>query len=225
MSNKAENKKQEEKEIKEIDIVNEDGVSIKSSDKQSKFETKNDQYKNFKTVSHAHKVKYYTIKSAKDYEDIILDLKEGKFTSIYAEKRRTWKKVKKISIYKDESDYIELINELFLTMANSVCGTFNSVEDIKKQYYMSKKLETLVKIVHLPEENFFSTEFVLSDVIYQDEFTYKSNDKGKWTLKVTKKMISPIPVEYTTQHGVMAKWYLKRSWNSYIKQIQQGMGA
>ncbi len=216
------NSNEKTKVLKDND-VDEKGISNKSSKEKSNFSGNHNKYKNFQGVETAHKVKYYTILKAKDYEDALADLKESKFVSIYAEKRRIWKKSKTLSIYKDDDKYKVILDELFISFINSLIGDIDSLDEIKKQYFLSKKMNTIVKIVYLPEENFLFTEYILSDVIYQDTFKANKLSNGKWKLKIEKRFQSPIPIEYASQRGVMTKWYLKNEWKKYYNEIEKGV--
>lgn len=223
MSNKKENKDEKLEEVVEEDLdVNEQGVSNKSLDHKSKFDT-NSEFSNFQGVESHHKIKYYTVKSAKDFEDVLEELVGSKYNSVYAEKKRSWKKTGTIGIYKDEADFQKILDELHLALISSLLKEIKSLDMIKKQYYFSKKLETVVKVTYLPEEKYYKTEYILSDVVYVDELIVSRNNKGMFKIKVIKKMVAPFPVEYVSHHGALAKWYLKRGWKRHFNSIKQGV--
>ncbi len=203
-------------------MTNDKQRDVKQSDIESKFATESGKYRTFEGVSSRHKVKYNNILEAKDYENVIAELKEGKFNSMYAEKRRLWRKSKKFSVWKSEEDFKKLCEDLYLEVSKSILGKVEDLSIFKKQYFLSGKLNTIVKVVHLPEDNTFFTEFVLSDVIYQDEFMVTKSKNGKMNIRVTKRMLAPIPIEFASAQGTMTKWYLKREWKDYIKTIENG---
>lgn len=224
MSNNREDKNKKDEAVdleKDLD-VNEEGISNKSLNRKSKYDT-DVEFSNFQGVESHHKIKYYTVKSAKDYEDVIEELMGAKYNSVYAEKRRTWKKVGKVSIYRDEKDFQKTIDELHLAIISSLLKEVTELEKITKQYYFSKKIETVIKLTYLPEEMYLKTEYVMSDVIYVDEYSVSRNSKGKFILRVSKKMIAPFPVEFVSHHGALAKWYLKRGWKRHFEQIKMGV--
>lgn len=180
-------------------------------------------YKTFRGIDSQHKVKYQNIDNISNYEDIISELRSPNYNSVFAEKRRTWQKRKKIKIFDDDKKFIDKINELYLTVLKSLIDDIDSLDKITKQYYFSKKLNTILKINYLKNENNLFVEFMMTDIIYQDEFIVNKLPNGKWMLKFTKKMITPIPIEMVSQIGAFTKWYLSKEWKIYSKSIIKGI--
>lgn len=187
-------------------------------------QTSASKYKTFKSVEAVnHKVKYHNIKTSTEYEDIVADLLDKKYVSVYSEKHRTWKKKSTISIYVDKNIFENRVKTLFAEFMGSLLGeNIENIDDVKKVYYFSKKLDTVVKINYNPQELYLETEWMKDDSIYRDSFTTFDN-KGKLSIIIDKKIIAPTPIEVTSQFGALAKWYLKKEWKIFEKSIMEGI--
>ncbi len=186
-------------------------------------------YKTEKGINSLHKnIKYSLVKSKEEFDEASEYLLGKKYVSFAAEKRRADRFTFSLRnlVYTHERA-IEIFKNLSMDICRSHGIEFESYQELKNLLFDTGIKGNIYKIeiIEIEDKNeyYFVLTYIVDDVMYVDEVWLYHRKNNKYKLTVSKNMLLPFAQEMISQYTWTGKWFNKKQFKQYKKEILMGL--